>query len=594
MFEFIPQNLSIMAMRTSGYRDTAHALAELIDNSVQAGEDGSETTQIEVICVDRAPVAGARKRLTEIAVFDSAVGMSPATLRKALQFGNGTRLNSGSQKGIGKFGMGLPNSSISQCTLVEVWSWQNGEVYYSFLDVEMIRDKSLSEVPEPVKTLLPTEWINKIASPPASHGTLVVWRNLDRVTWKQSSTLLKNLEFIVGRVYRNFISSGQARIRLAAYEETETGEKVRQQRYVKPNDPLYLMKDTNTPAPWDRDPAFVPFESPIVLHVGFRGEDHLVTITGSICKPEVRNAGGSSRIGKHAQANQGISVVRAKRELEINRTFENSYDPRERWWGVQVEFDPGLDDVFGVTNNKQAATGFVRRSLTDDADEEQMSRLEFTNMLETDRDPRLPMYVISERIEKLLDRMRREVISMRVGERTRNASVQTPETIVEQSSTASVTARRKLRGDSGRSDKQEDRPAGERTDALSLELEQIGVDEKKAKEIAVEYVSKDIKFRVKHASLPATTAFFDVSAAGGVIIVTLNTDSSLHETVLNALQDEDRLDAPYLKEFLFALLAWARMEDETGGDLLHRMKEFRQLWGQILADMLANASEVSM
>ena len=28
-----------------------------------------------------------------------------------------------------------------------------------------------------------------------------------------------------------------------------------------------------------------------------------------------------------------------------------------RWWGAEVSFSSGMDDVFGVTNNKQHAQG---------------------------------------------------------------------------------------------------------------------------------------------------------------------------------------------------------------------------------------------
>ena len=34
--EIIPPNLAVRAMRDSGYQNTAHALAEIIDNAVQA------------------------------------------------------------------------------------------------------------------------------------------------------------------------------------------------------------------------------------------------------------------------------------------------------------------------------------------------------------------------------------------------------------------------------------------------------------------------------------------------------------------------------------------------------------------------------
>ena len=35
--QYVPASLAIQAMRDSGYKNTAYALAELIDNSVQAG-----------------------------------------------------------------------------------------------------------------------------------------------------------------------------------------------------------------------------------------------------------------------------------------------------------------------------------------------------------------------------------------------------------------------------------------------------------------------------------------------------------------------------------------------------------------------------
>jgi len=149
--EIIPQQLAIRSMRSSGYRDTAHAIAELIDNSIQAGDGANPTTEVEVLCVDRYKTVTTRKRrqLDEIAVYDNACGMDAKTLRDALQFGNGTRLTREKQKGIGKFGMGLPNASISQCSKLEVWSWRDGKCYYTFLDVDQIEKGALKEVPDP-------------------------------------------------------------------------------------------------------------------------------------------------------------------------------------------------------------------------------------------------------------------------------------------------------------------------------------------------------------------------------------------------------------------------------------------------------------
>ena len=249
--KIIPQQLAIKSMRSSSYRDTAHAIAELIDNSIQAGEGINPRTEVAVLCVDRYKTVTTRKRrqLDEIAVYDNASGLDPKTLRNALLFGNGTRLTPENQKRIGKFGMGLPNASISQCSRVDVWSWQKGKCYHTYLDVEQIVQDKLKEVPEPRLSEIPARWRDIIRDPISEHGTLVVWTQLDRVTWKGSKALLENSEFLVGRIYRYFITERKARIRLAAFEEEEDGLAVRFDDDVKPNDPMYLMRGTLAPPP---------------------------------------------------------------------------------------------------------------------------------------------------------------------------------------------------------------------------------------------------------------------------------------------------------------------------------------------------------
>lgn len=119
--QFIPARLAIRAMRDSGYRNTAYALAELIDNAQQA-----DAGLIEVFCLQKRELVEQRERsrIVKIGVLDDGNGMDAETLRMALQFGNGTRLND--RTGIGRFGMGLPNASISQAGRVDVWSWQVG------------------------------------------------------------------------------------------------------------------------------------------------------------------------------------------------------------------------------------------------------------------------------------------------------------------------------------------------------------------------------------------------------------------------------------------------------------------------------------
>ena len=59
--------------------------------------------------------------------------MDNEVLATSLQFGNGSKLNS--RKGLGRFGIGLPNSSVSQCNIVDVYSWQKEKTLHTYLSV---------------------------------------------------------------------------------------------------------------------------------------------------------------------------------------------------------------------------------------------------------------------------------------------------------------------------------------------------------------------------------------------------------------------------------------------------------------------------
>ena len=158
----VPVHLVVKSMRDNGYKNTAYAVAELIDNSIQHG-----SKKVDLICIEKESLLGSRtvSRIDQIAVLDNGNGMDKDTLWSSLQFGNGTNLDEGSQTGIGKFGMGLPSSSISQALRVDVWTWQGGieNSLYSFLDVNKITSGDMAEVPEPVLNKIPSEFL-KIVS----------------------------------------------------------------------------------------------------------------------------------------------------------------------------------------------------------------------------------------------------------------------------------------------------------------------------------------------------------------------------------------------------------------------------------------------
>ena len=75
--------------------------------------------------------------------------MDAVKLRMALRFGGSTRFDD--RQGLGRYGMGLPNSSLSQAKRVTVHSWasQQGDVLQSYLDIDEIASGGITEVPEP-------------------------------------------------------------------------------------------------------------------------------------------------------------------------------------------------------------------------------------------------------------------------------------------------------------------------------------------------------------------------------------------------------------------------------------------------------------
>ena len=248
--KIIPARLAVKAMRDSGYKSTAYALAELIDNSIQA-----EADDVEVICIEEKSLINTRQRarICEIAVIDNGKGMDADVLSMALQFGNGMRLQD--RTGIGRFGMGLPNASISQCKRVDVWTWQSGvaNALHSYLDVDEIEQGKIDDVPEPDDLAVPKAWLARsgIIGP---KGTLVVWSLFDehRLTWSSSRSTLYNTEMLVGRIYRKFIDDGRISINLMAISDGETTYS----QVARVNDPLYLMEPSSTPVPFADKPMF--------------------------------------------------------------------------------------------------------------------------------------------------------------------------------------------------------------------------------------------------------------------------------------------------------------------------------------------------
>lgn len=329
----------IQATRDSGYKGTASAISELIDNSLQAKASAIEVTISEV---DGEPPL-------EVSIFDNGGGMDPFTLRHALRFGGSSRFDD--RSGLGRYGMGLPNSSLSQANRVSVYTWQTLDkaraaksrggkepttavVYSSYLDVDEIARGELQHVPVP----------KAVSGPPTScrgaSGTLVVWQRCDRLDNRRISTLERKISAELGRRFRHFLWSG---VRL-----TVNGTP------VQALDPLYL----NPKAKHQGGEIFgeeLSYEIAIDPSNLAKGTSKVSVRFSELPVHEWQALSNDEKRALGISKGAGVSVVRGGREVDYGWFFlgDKRRENYDDWWRCEIRFEPALDEAFGITHTKQ-------------------------------------------------------------------------------------------------------------------------------------------------------------------------------------------------------------------------------------------------
>lgn len=316
--------------------------------------------------------------------------MDHADLEGCLGIGYSTRSD---RKGMGRFGVGLPQASLYAGPTVEVYSWQNGyeNCKKVYLDINLVKEGEQTEIEDPIAQKIPDKYKKYLAYNVVSEkgilehefkdsGTFVLWKNCDRVVPKSVNFLFKRLDFTLGQKFRYFISEEKSSIRLIAHENPDFTYE------VMPNDPLMLMKPNyvlgNIDKPGEIDPLhnkgcteaiFEPYcnhEYPdgiVNLPIKYTDlntnevKESNVQIKFSKVrdvfydKTAISGEPGKTKLGKHVKKLEGISIVRANREIDFGQFdfYENLSQPQHRWWGCEIKFNPELDEAFGVANNKQ-------------------------------------------------------------------------------------------------------------------------------------------------------------------------------------------------------------------------------------------------
>ena len=584
---FIRGQIAIESMRDNGFLSAAHALAELIDNSIQAGSD-----RIELLTFEKRIVAQSggrsRKNIDKIAVFDNGNGMNRDTLHLALEFG--ASKNKNDKDGIGRFGMGLPNSSVSQCRRVDVWSWQSsGTVAHTYLDIDEILEGSLETIPYPTDLEIPSEISACLGETLPKSGTLVLWSKIDRCQWKTGGTIYRHTQDIVGRMYRRFLHDDHVSIVFKNALQEGGLYIIDDEKRFKVNDPLYLMKDSALPAlPNEyKGEAFFEvvdeYDFEIADENGVRQKVHIV---GSVVKKPILNEilkttdgkAGSTDWGKHAYKNIGISVVRAGRELALTDEFLTTEMKQYtgRWCGIEVSFTPALDRVFGVTNNKQHVVNLKMMKASEEYLKEGFeSEAEYRSDLRANDDPKLRIYEVIDQIvnvrNKITERLKELSYDGKKSKLENTGSNKEIDTLIKE-----INIKEKER--------EEKHPTLDETPVSAEEIKETLIDKgatkEEAEEAAGSIIENKLKVWVEERPL-STAAFFDVTTSKGFTLLQLNSTHIFTTEILNKLPTDK-------KEALEICLAgWARMERETSSERKKQQLQMaRKDWGQLLEDFL--------
>lgn len=575
---------AMRAMRDSRYRHEANAIAELIDNSIDA-----KCRRVELILFENQQRGKANRiwRVSQLAVMDDGRGMDPETLVRALSFGG--RSEDSSHHRIGKYGVGLPTASASQCKRVDVWTWQESieDPWHCYLDIGAVESGGTALLPEPDRLPLPLDLRKQISAEGANaeKGTLVVWTEIDRIT-ARAETIFQRVERDLGRIHRQFIVDGRLSIRMAAIRNGS----VRTEREVRPNDPLFLTEDSATSAPWNEEPMFKPYGEPYRFTVQADGKEETVEVLYSIVKQEAlgeqKENPGNLPHGGDAMRNAGVSIVREGRELLLERSFVGAgarrEEPQHRWWGCEIRFDSGCDELFGVDHNKQMAAAFS------DIAQEVAGSSRRDDQLEDEIGADPYLYNIVKHVRATTRNMRSEIDTMfreRRGKRPSGGET-TAEKEAEQRATQIVEDQIKESGPITQTDlAREQLTAEERQAELKLEFEQQGIDDPAG--VAEEIVREGVRFRIDSDELSGFQ-MFSVKSRGSVLIVTLNVRHGLHE-FLKVLEshDDDTLAHGGAVAILTLLLAWARMEDQIEReDERLEVQDIAMRWGRQARDVL--------
>ena len=339
--------------------------------------------------------------------------------------------------------------------------------------------------------------------------------------------------------------------------------------------------------------------------VNLNGREEIIEVIYSIAKSEIlgeykSDLPGNRPYGQHARKNMGISVVRENREISMENYFDRTLGggsvPENRWWGCEVSFSSGCDDLFGVDHNKQLVSHFA--SAMKYLDESDGETLQLVLDLGEDEDD--VIYKVAGDIRNNTRAMMREIKRM-FGRRPHRVQTNDGEATTTEGKAEDIVqeATREAIEAGGIYESQTDKdrdeqPPEKKIEAMTEIYETEGYDQEKARSVAAELVRRGKWYNIMHTPLDGYQ-MFSFTNGGGILTMKLNIQHPIYDFIQSIGDDGEvnKSSERIAVGILAMLLSWGRMENDIEkNDVRIEVQERARAWGRMVNYVLTHIDVV--
>ena len=330
-------------MRSTRYVDEAHASADLIDNAIEAG-----ATQVHV-----AFKTSKNGTIQAVAHLDDGCGILKEFLRHSVRWGASSR--QGRRNTFGRFGNALSSASVKFGKVFNVFSRTDTDTTFQVVGLDMDdlpKDEGGNVCPPEIsEQALPT-WVVEYCQEHFEGGvaelkTAVVWETLDRPKWKKIQVASYNYKDHLGVTYAGWLGVSKLYVQGELVEPVDV-------LFTTPGHRYYDI---------DAAPRAEPLTSQVIPIADENGVRHDVTLRVSKLSADAVDAavstgsrGAPPKVRQKIRAAyNGVFVTRNGRfiELATPKDLFGAWNNYMRQVAIHLDFPPALDDIFGITPDKQ-------------------------------------------------------------------------------------------------------------------------------------------------------------------------------------------------------------------------------------------------